>query len=73
MDVLSPLLQLLFVRFALQALFLAPVVMLSDRTLKASPRIMKLIGLRMHRNMLTLAAKGMPLLRFFSGVCAITR
>ena len=41
-----PLLQLLFVRFALQALFLAPVVMFSNRTLTASPRIMKLIGLR---------------------------
>lgn len=41
-----PLLQLLFVRFALQALFLAPVVMFSNRTLNASPRIMKLIGLR---------------------------
>lgn len=41
-----PLLQLLFVRFALQALFLAPVVVFSDRTLKASPYIMKLIALR---------------------------
>ena len=41
-----PLLQLLFVRFVLQALFLAPVVAFSDRTLKTSPRITKLIALR---------------------------
>ena len=41
-----PLLQLLFVRFVLQALFLAPVVAFSDRTLKTSPRITNLIALR---------------------------
>jgi drug/metabolite transporter (DMT)-like permease len=41
-----PLVQLLFVRFALQAVFLLPIVLLSTRTLNTSPRIMGLIALR---------------------------
>ncbi|MEP0941456.1 MAG: DMT family transporter [Rhizobiaceae bacterium] len=41
-----PLLQLLFVRFAVQAVALFPLVVLSDRTLRTSPRILWLISLR---------------------------
>ncbi|MEM1318522.1 MAG: EamA family transporter, partial [Pseudomonadota bacterium] len=41
-----PLLQLLLVRFALQALLLLPVVVLTERTFAATPRTYKLTALR---------------------------